>query len=198
MAFLPISGGIMVRVHGTNNTGQDVINVLHFRGTTPNPTQAEVIAAAQFYVTTVFPLLRQGLSTAYTLLDVTARDISVLNGYEFTQFVATNNTGLVGGEPDAANVAISQSWRTTRAGRSERGRSYWGILSEGSTTGDRINPTLVNTLITVGTAIIAQAPSVGLTFGIKSIADAVFKVVTAYVLETIVDSQQRRLTTRGR
>lgn len=198
MAFVPIPGCIEARVHGQNVTGQDIIHVLHFKGAGTHPTNAEVIAAAQFYVTTVFPLLRPALTTRYTLLDVTARDISIAAGYEFTQFVTTNNTGTDGSDPYAASAALSQSWRTTHAGRKERGRTYWGPFTEGGITGDRIQSGILNVLIQVGVALISQSPSVGLTFGIKSLADTAFKEVTAYVLETIIDSQRRRLTGRGR
>ena len=78
MPFTPIIRGIEVAFHGHNATGQEIINVYHFRTQGPGVTPLDVLTVAQYMATNGWTGIRQALSSAYTADFVIGRDISVL------------------------------------------------------------------------------------------------------------------------
>lgn len=197
MPFTPIAYGIEVTLNMQNSTGQEIVNVFHFKSGSINPSNADVINAGQFVAVDVWGKLRECLSGNVTALSTTARDISVLNGYSITTFISTNTHGTRGGTALPANSAIALSWRGSKSGRRNRGRTYVGVLADSDASGDIITNGLVDALILLATTLITGPSAGGIQFAVRSLADAAVHVITGYVVDTVLDSMRRRLTGRG-
>jgi hypothetical protein len=198
MPFTPILRGIEVAFHGHNATGQEIINVYHFRTQGPGVTPLDVLTVAQYMATTGWNVIRQALSSAYTADFVIGRDISVLGGYETTVYVPAPNTGAIGGAVLPGNCAIDISWRAAATGRRNRGRTYYGVLPETSAFQDTIQSSLITALINIANMLITSGSATGSDFSVRSLVDAAMKVITGFVINTTLDSQRRRLLERGK
>jgi hypothetical protein len=191
-------GAIEVVANGENIAShQDIKNVLHFRSDNGVPTNAQVDACITF-VQGAYALLFPTCNTNYRLNSVTGRNIAVENGYEKTVYLTAPNTGTRGGNASPADNTVAMSWRTAQSGRRNRGRSYLGLYTAADINGDTITNVVVNWLTQFATYMIANGPAPGVKFGIRSLRDVGIKIVTGFVLDTVIDAQRRRLTDRGR
>jgi hypothetical protein len=199
MAFTPIPGGIEGTMRLTNNvTGQHYVNVYHFLDTRVGGViNSDVDDIANFLATTLWGVVRATITSNIKLLECTARDISDVGGYSKTNTTNTGQAGTLGNNEAPGNVAISLSWRTAGTGRRNRGRSYYSGLDEGHVGGDRIDTTVQAALFQIGAALLGAVVSGQSYFAVRSIADIAMKVVTAFVVDTALDSQRNRLVNRG-
>lgn len=114
--------------------------------------------------------------------------------------------GTRGAPTEAANATVTMSARTGFAGRAYRGRMYVPGLIEGDVTADdRISSALAVGLANAANQLIAVLITWGVNWCIfhrpglvPKPLDNTFTNVTSYVIENILDSQRRRLPSRGR
>lgn len=107
--------------------------------------------------------------------------------------------GLRAGQPAPANVSLALSERTGLAGRKYRGRFYApGLSVSDLTSDDRIASPLVSLMSSILAQYIAQWASTAFVPVIFHRFDNTYTQVLTYVLESILDSQRRRLPARGR
>lgn len=110
------------------------------------------------------------------------------------------------GVAEAANVSLTLSERTGKAGRAHRGRFYAPSLAEGDVSAtDTASSVLVTQLSNaIANLVFGFTTSEGLfsVFHRPGLLphplDNTFDLVTSWVVENIVDSQRRRLPGRGR
>lgn len=199
MAFTPIPGGVEGVIKLVNSTtGQRYVNVFHFYNYRPGgPSHADIDATANWLATTLFTVYKPCLCSNIKLLECTARDISVVSGYEKTDTTNTGVAGTASGDTLPGNSACAISWRTSGTGRRNRGRSYISGLSESNVGGDRIDTTLLANMFQIGAALIGSNINSQEYFAVRSIKDVLMKIVTGFVQDTVMDSMRTRLLNRG-
>lgn len=136
MAFQPVPDVIRTELRASLR-GVPVENVLDFVMQPPaNPSAADVTncvnAVAAAWIQHVLPVVGSG----YVLNSVYGVDLSVEGGEAFEQFMNPVEPGLLTSETLPNNSALCYTKRTTRAGRSYRGRLYLAGLTEAQVNGN--------------------------------------------------------------
>lgn len=128
MAFIPVPLTTEV-VFNHILDGEPVVNVLNFfANAETNAAAAQSLAnvAAGSWTTNIMPLLTAQME--FVSCDV--RYLGVADGAQATGNPIGIVTGGVGGDAYPANVALCMTHRTNLAGRSRRGRTYFGGIPE--------------------------------------------------------------------
>ena len=127
MAFQNVPNGIECVVHATQN-GIPVVNVFHVK--TPGlVSDADLTSVATIVLGWLRGSIFPAVNASYVLTDVTATDISTEGGHQVVLNGISTDHGADVLTQAAANAAVTISWRTSRIGRSYRGRTYIGGLS---------------------------------------------------------------------
>lgn len=198
MPFIRLPLGIRIVLEYTLD-GEPVINVYHV--TTDDPISTlKLQTIAEVFVSWWVNELSQSLSHDMTLLGVSALNLDVDNGEKVLVPALPVTSGGVAVASLPNNVALVVGMSTLRTGRSFSGRSYLAGIDEDAVTGNNIP--------------IASAASLGLSFlelvvGLLAentdlvvasfVADGVPRAegvateVTAFHVNTRVDTQRRRL-----
>lgn len=119
--------------------------------------------------------------------------------YVYDRPVSPAEPGTRAGVAESANVTIATSLRAALAGRAYRGRYYLPSISEGDVSAsDIINSVLATALANAASQLIAGSLPAGYAPVIFHRDDNLFSTIVSYVIETLIDSQRRRLPGRGR
>jgi hypothetical protein len=177
--------------------GQDVINVLHYKYVGAAPTAVALDAFITSWKTAHLAQWLACHSSGYLILGFECTDIASAAGARATQALSTGNVGTVGSPLLPNNVALAVSWRTGLAGRTNRGRTFMGGLPASGYNNDAITGSLLTALSTLAAALISQTFTGGFDFAVASFKDSLAKVITGFIMETVIDSMRRRLPGRG-
>jgi hypothetical protein len=198
MAFVPTPNGVEVTFKGTQND-IPVVNVFHLDvHTSPDVTLlTDVLDVFGTWVASSWLTI---MHTSYVLNQIIAKDISVVDGEEVALNLTADNTGEGTGAPTAANAALVASWRTIKTGRSFRGRTYIGALSN-AVLNDAQNVTLLfaGGVADLMTGLLEALDAAGYTLcvlskyalGVARVAGLLTEII-GVVVDTKVDSQRRR------
>ena len=178
--------------------GVPVVNVFHFdAGHSITPTDLNnVNIAMDAWITANFAPL---VSSTVTFDQLIATDISVANGAQDI-LVPTTATGGAAGTPTAANAALVVSQRTGFTGRSFRGRTYIGGLTQTvQVTSHEVTTTYAAAVITAWQNLITNLTLAGyvlsvlskVALGVSRAAGILSEVITV-IVNTTIDSQRRR------
>lgn len=203
MAFQPAPDCAKIAVVQTHITS-DIVNVLHFRrqGQWGLPElDALITAVGTAWVNDIMP----HLSANNALVRIEGRG---LRGQFDVSSEYVLPTPVVGGRPGEglpANVSFCVTHLTGLAGRSNRGRTYFGALAEADTVGDFIAVARAGALRDGLNSVRSAASQQGWTMVVLSRyankqlrAQALpIDVIGFRYRDTIVDSQRRRLSRRG-
>lgn len=184
--------------------GQDIVNTLWFENA-GGWAEAALQLLADSVLDWAIDELIGYLSNDIQLISATATDQSVEGG---AQAVATPPTTTVGGSSTNAasnNATGVVTFRTAKTGRSYRGRNYVsGIPNEYIITPVSLSAVWTagilaayEALADVEAAADCQHVVVSHYHALAPRAAGVTEVVTAYTMDTSVDSQRRRLQGRG-
>jgi hypothetical protein len=194
MTSLVVPGAVQVRLHWTMN-GADAYNVIGGSvggGFANSQAVADALdAAIKGHLTSTG--LAALLAATTSLVSVGIRDIRVANEAEFVgSNAAVPGTG--GGNPLPNEVAATVTLRTARAGKSFRGRMYFGGFIVGENTGTgQISAALNTTLVSFVQAMNNDMSAQGITPAIVSRKLLVATPVTGVITrDTLWDSQRRR------
>jgi len=198
MPFIATPNGVRVTFEATQN-GVPVVNGYHVdAGTSPTVEILQDITDIfhQWWVDDV----RGGLHESYVLEAIVATDISEEDGIQTVTTYITDNTGVVTGDPMAANAALVMSWRTAQTGRSFRGRTYVGGLPQAPLTdAQHVDISYAGGFVTAGVNLIEVLETAGYVLSVLStIANGVQRVaglltqILSVVVDTKIDSQRRR------
>ncbi len=203
MAFQPVPNTSRLAVVYSRG-GVLMVNVFHFyRDGQWGAQELELLldAFSNVWLTEVMP----NLSTAVLVNRYEARGLrSQIDDYA-ALFPTTPHAGGIGGDLTPGNVAFCITHTTGLAGRSARGRTYFGGFSEEDVSGDAISQqralNLRNALFSMRTATLGAGwvPVVVKRYENKVLLPtAEVLPVTGYrFTDTILDSQRRRLRNRG-
>lgn len=205
MAFIPVPGGIQAELR-YNLLGQRTENVLWFR--TPSlavPTVADLTDVAEMLSTwwnaSVKPL--QGANT--TLREIYLTGQNAADGASYTYTTGLPVDGTLSGEALPNNCALVVSLRTEKRGRSYRGRVYHMGITEGVCNGNQVTDTYANNVVSAYDALISDAATAGFNLVVCSrrsgnaprASGVLTTVIDALLVDTVIDSQRRRLPGRG-
>ena len=197
MALGIVPNGIKVEMNYTQNS-VPVVNrfFVTLTGAPSSGDLDDVIIAATGFYNDLQPFQHPSL----ILQNITATDVSVVNGTQTILPFVTGNTGTSGAGPTAANAAMCVSLRTNFTGRSFRGRFYLGGLA-GSNVTDAQNwsTTTAAAISTIFDDFITALNAINQTFVVVSnFALGVVRVVAlateiiSIIVDTKIDSQRRR------
>ena len=198
MAFQAVPRGIKIEMNQQQG-GIPVVNIHYVQmATTVTDSDLENVAVAMDEWWT--DAGRNLHSTSLELLNVTCTDVSIAAGHQFIKSDITDPSGTVSGAATAANGAAVISWRTANTGRSFRGRTYIGGLSNANLVdAHTLDSTMVTALANAAADLIDVLAAVSATLVVVSRFAAGVARVTALATEIIniivdskIDSQRRR------
>lgn len=195
--FVAIPSTVKLAIVGTAES-QQIVSVLHYKyvGTAPTSAALTVFINAWLGLHKTSWLACMGVQ--YTMQHVDCTDLSVSSGNFATVVVGgPSNVGTGGGSALPGNVALALSWRTGVAGRRNRGRTFFGPLSDNQVDNSIATSAFLTALTTLASQLISQTYSGGFDFAVASYADHAAKIITGVVIEAITDSMRRRLPGRG-
>jgi len=203
MAFVAVPNTVLVEmIHFNSTTVQYAENTLYFENSGGwDATSAGDLADAlsDWWEST----LGEQASPTWELSTIRVTDLSSATGFVVEHFPGLTATGASAALP--GNVTVAISFRTESRGRSYRGRNYFIGLGEGSVTNDTVNSGIVTALVDAYEALAASVAALGAVHVVVSRVSGgveretgVTTPVTAYRVDSTVDSQRRRLAGRGR
>jgi hypothetical protein len=195
-----IDGGVRLVLTAQQENTQR-IPVLHYRGPLGHVwTLAELLTLATNWWNAVRTTWKPVCSTGVTFYSVTATDMSnLVLPVQAVYVIPQPELGTAGGEASPANVACCVAWKTPYANRKLRGRTYLYGLTEGFSQGSTLLSTYLALAAALSIAITTFTNSTGVSVYhvIYSRSANVMTNVTSVLIDTIADSQRRRLPNRG-
>lgn len=192
---LPISGGVRV-VHKGTASGQQIV-MTHGVLMTGPPTGAHLTALATLAETQFRTNILGHLASAFAYNGVSIYDLSP-NSAAAAE-VAGSGTGSATGTSASLSVAAIVAWKTARAGRSFRGRTYMaplvtaGLATDGRTLVPASATAYQNAWIAYRTALDGATTTNGGKIAILSERLGSAEVVTSVIVRSVLGSQRGRL-----
>lgn len=200
--FIPVPNTIQARLVYQADS-QIMINALNFTGTAP-PTQGDMATLGAALVGWWNTNLRPLVAAEITLAEI---QLTSLESQSAPGQTYVTGLPLVGAAVSAVlpfNVTLSMAAITALRGRNYRGRIYHVGLTEGNVTANRATTTIVGQLVTAYntlTTIPASSPfkvSVVSRFtGGDPRPFGISTPIIRFATDGIIDSQRRRLPSRG-
>lgn len=210
MPFIPVPTCALVEMRYTNN-GQFVENTLWFELGDP-PTEGTMSDLTAALLAWYQEDLRPLQSTNCQLREILATSMDSLTGPVFSLVPPTSEFGEQTFNPMPGNVTMAISFRTANRGRSFRGRNYAVGITEAQVDGNTFVEGFGASYQTAYEDLKEVALGVGWRWVVVSRFSGVdatthkpipraeglhTPVTAALVVDSFVDSQRRRLTTRG-
>ena len=202
MAFIPNPDTVKVAVEYLLDS-QEVANIYHVD---VGATITSVIINAildefvDWLTVEIMPLLSDDLHVTA----VTGRDVSTVSGMFIERPITPTIDGSVTGGALPNNVAICGTWLTDQSGRSYRGRSYFPGLAESDVQASYLDTPDAAALAVAMVELVNMIDGIGYDLVVASYQTANAPRVTAVNtpiiaagVNTVVDSQRRRLPGRG-
>lgn len=197
MPFIPTADALEVVVKMTQQ-GVPVVNVYHV-DVGAAPTIGIINTVLGIFDTWITGSFAPLVSSTITFDEIVATDISVQNGIQGS-VVPTTATGGAGGTPAAANAALVVSQRSNLSGRSFRGRTYIGGLTQTvQVTSHEVTTTYAAAVISGWQDLITALQAAGYVLCILSKfanlvarAAGVMTEIVGLIVNTTIDSQRRR------
>lgn len=210
MPFIPVAKTVEAEIRMTLD-GQRVENTLYFEYPgTVTPSDLTVLGSAldawwqASYSTQA--------SLAVELREIYLTDLTSATGPSHTHVPAVTALGDLNEEPLPNNVSICVSFRTDLRGRSFRGRNYFVGLVGDQVVGNTLEPAVVTAirgiyldLLTLATdndiawVVVSRFSGVGGTppRPIPRVAGVTTPITSVVLVDPVIDSQRRRLPSRG-
>lgn len=204
MAFIPVADTVQVELFMSLYT-QKIENTLYFRltGGFGLPEVTDLWNKLLSWWTTDYAAI---MSMDLSLRGAKFTDLSTSTGFTYEPSAPTPNPdGAINSGGLPGNVAMCVSFKTLSRGRSYRGRNFVSGFPETVVVGNTFDASAV-TAIQSAYAAILSLPFTDPwewvvvsreTAGAPRVTGVATPVVTAVVLDNLVDSQRRRLTGRG-
>jgi len=205
MAFVPVPNTVAVDVI-YDWDGQIVENTLYYTLGSATPNLADITELLE----AVNGIIRAGLlplmSNAISLLRLVGTLIEVADGLQYISTTGLPEAGASDAESMPNNIAACISLRTGQSGRSFRGRNYVPGLTIENIDGNNLNSSTMSAIAAVYEGLIEPVPASAwrqtivsrYTAGAPRTTGIATPVVNALFVDSVVDSQRRRLPGRGR
>jgi len=205
MTFIPAVDVIRVAVE-MNQEGHVTVNVYHFLS--PHAvTLADLTALGGVVASWVTSHLIGIMGTNTSVTNINLRDLTTSSGVILDVPMTTGNVGTVIGNPLTNSVAQVASWRTGKAGRSFRGRTYLPGLTDAmlvSGTPNFVTTARSANVVTAMQALVTDAASASYDLVVTSFrnsgaprSSAVSTLPTSIIVNTKLDNQRKRLKGAG-
>lgn len=203
MVFIPTLNACKIEVR-QSLFGQNIENTLYFQhlGTIDTPDMEALGSYVEEWFTE--QVMTGNLSVDLIYRETVVTELTTDSSPSLTINTAAGFTGtnITAGLP--GNVAFSVSFRTNARGRSARGRNYVAGIPESVVTGNAVQPSFANSLVT-GYKYLTVTPLAEWTWGVLSLQEdlqprefGLMREITNVVYADLwIDSQRRRLTGRG-
>ena len=205
MPFVPAPNTLEARLR--YNLGTQLIeNTLYFQGSAGVTTTLANTLGTNL-ITWWNTNFKAATSNLMALLQVYITDLTFQNSFTVSVTAGLPSVGTSIVEALPFNCAMCISFRSNNRGRSGRGRNYVAGLTENDQAGSTIVAGRVNGAVTAYTALIGAGTfTAGLQFvivsrfngGIPRAQALVQPVTNVLSVDSIIDSQRRRLPGRGR
>lgn len=203
--FVPFVNGAQVEMLYIQD-GQHVENTFHFSIGT-DLTLAKANAMADYMVNTWENVnMRPLRHTGVTWAGIRIRDLTSATGPIYTPTPSGAFVGTLAGSALPNNVTLAVKKNTARGGRSYRGRIFHIGLVESQVTGNTTNAGVTGSLATAYSVLLSSAAQTAV--GILCVpsrrqnkawlTEGIETPVTAFTIDSTVDSQRRRLPGRGK
>jgi hypothetical protein len=204
MAFVPVPNTLQAELRFAYGT-QLAENVLYFVGSA-GVTPALATSLGTALVTWWNANFKADSVTNFILSSIYMTDLTSQTSFTVTHTTGLPSPGTNGGDPIPFNCALVASFRTAQRGRSGRGRNYvggWPETQVSSSTPDaaRVGRILTgyNLLIGAGTFVAGLQWVVVSRFTNNAPRAVGLAIpITSVIVDSIMDSQRRRLPGRGR
>lgn len=204
MPFQPVTNGFKSAIEGRQLGEPAVITQGWLTTGVIDASSAAQLAVglADWFTGNVLPLL----SPDYVYEQTVVTGLRTESDFTFTNDA---NSGTAGGAivaSDPNNVTLAISFRSGMTGRSFRGRNFIPGLPGSSISNNRVSATLANALAGAYEILMGEdSVATGFTWGVISRrtggaqrpSGIVTPITQVVVVDTIVDSQRRRLPGRG-
>jgi len=182
-----------------SHEGSTMLVGLNFLGPVGRPTEAQLIALCSSIVTNLWPGMQAWMSGGYQLIMVEATDRYDVGGAYGSYTPPTPQLGTAAGDSIPANVACCISWKTGLSGRTAHGRTYAFGFVDTHFTGSAAISALIVQLSNWAQSLITYAGATGIAvdYCVLSLKDDLLRPVNGYAIDSIADSQRRRLPGRG-
>lgn len=200
MPFVPAPNIMMVEFLYTLNAQQceNRIMVDNLAAVTPSDLEDIAILAWNWWELTYAP----EISSHCLLRGVQATDLTTDTGGQFLYAPDTTTTGGITGVAMPNEVSLCISLRSASRGRSARGRWFLaGLPRDGMGDDNQVSPGYASSLVTAMQGLINQISTAGKAVVIVSYrhdnvvrpgGPVFFPVVSASIVDQVVDSQRRR------
>jgi hypothetical protein len=182
---------------GTGATAETVFN---YRSSTTSISEGDLLVFAQLWRDTMKPIIQAAMSNSVTLYLVRAKThfASFPNVEADAPFPVATVGGIASAETPA-NVALAVKLLTGIIGRSNRGRQYWLGIPSNSFILDTAASGFISLLSAVFTKHLLGWSASGVTYipAVPSRKLGTIRPVVEFAIESILDSQRRRLLGRG-
>jgi hypothetical protein len=203
MAFIPTPGAVRTALVQSYDN-QTIVNTLWgYKNAVISPTDLDNMngVAILWWQTNILPYVGAGM----TLNSCTSYDQSAADAPSLTELVTSGNQGTYTGAPLPGNVSIVISFRTANRGRTSRGRMYiGGLTAQAQGAANEITSGFRTAMINAAVDLVAKLAFVGFQHVVVSHfankaprTTGLVQPVTGQVVDTLLDSQRRRLAARG-
>lgn len=205
MAFVPVPGVLEAEIRMSLDN-QLVENTLYFKPTVTTPGGTPTDLANDLLVWWTVNM-SPALSDNTLLREIYVTDLTTATSGAATQPApAPAPTGGRTGAPSPNNVSLAVSFRTAQRGRSFRGRNYIAGINEPDTEWNQISAALEGLILAGYNALLTAPFSGDWEWGVVSRfankaprVTGVFTPITSVtIVDRTIDSQRRRLPSRGR
>jgi len=204
MPFIPVPETVMVEVRMRLNL-QSIEQTLYFQkgGGWDSASATTLANDILLWWTTYY---RVEISDDVTLVEIVVTDLDVVDSFQVT--VPAPSPAPTGSNGDGAapnNVAICISFRTDRRGRSYRGRNYVSGIPTNLILNSVVLPDFTDAILSAYQTLPFATTSSGGTWviasrrngGVARVIGVTTPVTSVVLVDSVVDSQRRRLPGRG-
>lgn len=210
MAFIPVPNTVLVELRMLADS-QQVENTLWFEFDAP-PTLGEMEdladALLEWWNTYPAELMWSGVS----LREIVVTDMTTNTGPQFTLPAPGSTNGQLSVTPLPTGVSLTISFRTVQRGRSFRGRNYIvGLVEDQMLGANEVLEATATSWAAAYTALLVVAADVSCRWVVVSrfsgvdsdgkpvprVTGVTTEILSVVIVDNIVDSQRRRLPTRG-
>lgn len=204
MAFQPVTNGFKSAIEGRQSGEPAIITQGWLTTGVIGAGDAEQLAVGlgDWFTGNVLP----SLSSNYVYEQTVVTGLRTASDFTFTNDA---NSGQAGGSlvvSDPNNVTLAISFRSGMTGRSFRGRNYLPGIPGSAISDNRVSSILANLFAGAYEILMGEdAIATGFTWGVISrrtggalrAAGIVTPITQVVIVDTVVDSQRRRLPGRG-
>lgn len=189
---------IVLRVH-ILHLGNNMLLTYNYKRTSGTPSESSMQALCQQFWAQNGARLAGLMATTYSFILVDATDRSAEGGAYGSYIPLTNTVGTKTGDAIPANVAHCISLKTGKSGRSFHGRQYMCGWVDADYTNDNLTSPNQIALANYIQGVIGYAfpGPLQATYCVMSLKNLELTPINGFAMDSVADSQRRRLTGRG-